>query len=527
MQPRPASTPSAAPSPQTRTAVTRAPDTGSRTAPSITRSEPAAPSAATPRAPTVSRTAPSITRSEPAAPGRTRPEISAARTPASGSSRATPPVTSREPSPRTAATERPTTARTAATRLDRDAISRLPSTAERTAATRLTRPDERSQIQAATRGTAALSHGGTSNALRPRGTADSRLAYAPASLRSDAGRLSTRDTSLSNARRSVPERVKPRIAAPRISSSRYHDGRYSVYTPPPRHVTARPAGPLRRPVYHPLPPPRTYHRHDVHRRHSSFYLNLAIGSGWYTPGWHGPAWYGPVYYPASGFSFAWSNHRYGLSIWNSTPVYVTPYYDSWVCGGWGFSSLYYGGWRSGWYGGVSYIWNPWPVYRTVYLYDPVPVVTRTETVYVTQPATQATVVYEEQPDNAPAAPPNVTPQAAPVSTTEPLLPQPVPAPATQPENTAEDAAPDVAYTDTGTDDCFCPCGCNGRRPCICDYACGAEYAVTREAFDLSLSFASYAETLDPEVIWGVYAGLDRIAASDDGTLYDNLSATAY
>jgi len=409
--------------------------------------------------------------------------------------------------------------------MDRDAISRLPSAAERAAATRLTRPDERSQIQAATRGTAALSHGGTSNALRPRGTADSRLAYAPASLRSDAGRLSTRDTSLSNARSSVPERVKPRIAAPRTSSSRYQDGRYSVYSPPARHA----AGPYR-PGHH--RPYRYDHDRSHHRRdhHSSFYLGLALGSGWYTPGWYGPAWYGPAYYPASGFSFSWSNRRYGLSVWNSAPVYATPYYDSWSCGGWGFSSLYYGGWHSGWYGGVSYIYNPWPVYRTTYFYDPAPVVTRTETVYVTQPAAQTTVIYEEPQTAyapAPAAPLNAYAQSVPVSTTAPLLPQPVAAPAIEPDNTLWDAAPAVTAVDAAAIGCFCPCHCNGQRPCICAYPCGAEYAVAREEFDLRLSFASYADTLDPETIWVAYAGLDRVAALDGDTLYADSAATAY
>ena len=526
--PRPAVTwerPAAAPAAPTRqaspspAAVTRTPDTA-RTAPAITR--PATPSVAMPRAPVIQPPA-AVTRTDSATPVRTRPEIRTERTPAAGTGRETSPVVRHETPTRTATLERPAATRAAAPHIDRDAISRLPTAAERTAATRLARPDERSQIRAATRGTASLNRGGTSSALRPSGTTDSRLAYVPAS-RSDADRLMTRGTSLLGTRRSAPTRTKPGTFAPVSTISRYRDGRYSVYTPPVRHTAARHIGPYR-PSYH-RPDRYDHHRHNDRRHHSSFYLGLSIGSGWYTPGWYGPAWYGPVYYPASGFSFSWSNRRYGLSIWNSGPVYATPYYDSWNCGGWGFSSLYYGGWHSGWYGGVSYIYNPWPVYRATYFYDPVPVVTRTETVYVTQPATQTTVVYEEPQTyaSAPAAPLSAYPTA---STTAPLLPQPVAAPAIQPEDTMWDAAPAVARIDTETIGCFCSCHCNGQRPCICAYPCGAEYAIVREEFDLGLSFASYADTLDPETIWGSYAGFDRWATLDDGTLYADSAAAAY
>ena len=526
--PRPAVTwerPAAAPAAPTRqaspspAAVARTPDTV-RTAPAITR--PATPSVAMPRAPVIQPPA-AVTRTDSATPVRTRPEIRTERTPAAGTGRETSPVVRHETPTRTATLERPAATRAAAPHIDRDAISRLPTAAERTAATRLARPDERSQIRAATRGTASLNRGGTSSALRPSGTTDSRLAYVPAS-RSDADRLMTRGTSLLGTRRSAPTRTKPGTFAPVSTISRYRDGRYSVYTPPVRHTAARHIGPYR-PSYH-RPDRYDHHRHNDRRHHSSFYLGLSIGSGWYTPGWYGPAWYGPVYYPASGFSFSWSNRRYGLSIWNSGPVYATPYYDSWNCGGWGFSSLYYGGWHSGWYGGVSYIYNPWPVYRATYFYDPVPVVTRTETVYVTQPATQTTVVYEEPQTyaSAPAAPLSAYPTA---STTAPLLPQPVAAPAIQPEDTMWDAAPAVARIDTETIGCFCSCHCNGQRPCICAYPCGAEYAIVREEFDLGLSFASYADTLDPETIWGSYAGFDRWATLDDGTLYADSAAAAY
>ena len=85
----------------------------------------------------------------------------------------------------------------------------------------------------------------------------------------------------------------------------------------------------------------------------------------------------------------------------------------------------------------------------------------------------------------------------------------------------------MAAVDAAAIGCFCPCHCNGQRPCICAYPCGAEYAVAREEFDLRLSFASYADTLDPETIWVAYAGLDRVAALDGDTLYADSAATAY
>lgn len=194
-----------------------------------------------------------------------------------------------------------------------------------------------------------------------------------------------------------------------------------------------------------------------------------------------PVWYSQSVYPASGFGFSWSSRSLGLSFYSHTPTYAyTRYYNSWHCGGLGYSSVYYGGWRSGWYGGFSYVYNPWPVYRTYYLHDPYPVVTRTETVYITQPATTTYIVQEQAPSVTTA------------------VTQPPSLAATIPQERAEPS-----------DGCFCACHCNNRQACTCDYPCGAEQAVVPEAFSLSLSYVSYAVTLNPETIWASYAGLDR------------------
>ena len=56
--------------------------------------------------------------------------------------------------------------------------------------------------------------------------------------------------------------------------------------------------------------------------------------------------------------------------------------------------------------------------------------------------------------------------------------------------------------------CFCACKCNGRVPCICEYPCGSEFAYSPEDYTLG-GFSSYADSLNKELIWSSYAGLDR------------------
>jgi hypothetical protein len=221
-----------------------------------------------------------------------------------------------------------------------------------------------------------------------------------------------------------------------------------VYQPPVNH---RPAPrPPHSSGWNVRPAPR-------HTYSSSFSFSASFGPSWYAP---------TYYYPSSGFYASWSGRRWGIgvSFWPHTPVYYTPYYDTWAYGGWGYTRVYSGGWQYGWYGGASYFYDPWPVYRTVYLDPP------TETVvYVTQPAT-TTVIYEQ----APAAP-------AAVSQTAPILPSAVP-----PDGAA---AGTQGWDDMFFDDMFPPI----------------------ESVSVDLEFASYAETLDRADIWVSYAGLDRLS----------------
>lgn len=300
---------------------------------------------------------------------------------------------------------------------------------------------------------------------------ENRLAHAtslqrPSSLSSAA--LDRRNTaiprggsSLSSNRR-APDRVKPAFGVG-SGSSRYRDGRYAVSAP--RHNAPIRHNDYRRPNYH---GGHNHHHHHGrhHHRGSSFFWGLALGSIW-SPGWSsynygwGGGWYGWGGSRNWGFGFSYS------------PYYAPSYYDPWFNGGWGYD---------GWYGGFSYTYNPWPVYRSYYFYDPVPVA---ETVYVTQPSTTPQVIYMNE---APAA---ATAYA-------------------QPDYSATlwDAAPATAQAETAAIGCSCACHCNGERPCICEYPCGAEYTLYPEDFDLT-AYRSYADTLDPETIWASYAGFDR------------------
>ena len=197
-----------------------------------------------------------------------------------------------------------------------------------------------------------------------------------------------------------------------------------------------------------------------------------------------PIWWGPVLYP-SGFGISWSSGSFGLSFSTSaySPFYAhRPYYDSWYYNGWGYSSAYYGGWSRGWYGGFSYVYNPWPVYRTHYLYSPPTLVY--ETAYSQPPA--QTVVYQtvqhlDQPLTVASTPVTAVPPAQ------------------------------HAHAEQEGYRCSCACGCNGQVPCTCEYPCGSEYDDDEtQAYLLSNSFVSYAVSLNPETIWASYAGFDRI-----------------
>ena len=195
-----------------------------------------------------------------------------------------------------------------------------------------------------------------------------------------------------------------------------------------------------------------------------------------------PAWCRPIIYPVS-FGLARSSYgAYAFAVSPYTPGYTTytctPYYDSWSYGSWGCSYAYYGGWHHGWYGGFSYVYNPWPVYSTCYFYD-APVVTRTETVYITQP-TAETAVYESVP-SAPAV--------------DHIA-----------EQTVEAAIPTSAQTTVPET----PAGESVNAFVLDDHFFDFGYATAPE--DFTLHFASYAESLDAEMIWSSYAGFDRMDA---------------
>ena len=202
-----------------------------------------------------------------------------------------------------------------------------------------------------------------------------------------------------------------------------------------------------------------------------------------------PVWCGPVVYPASGFGFTWWDNNFAISFSSYSPVrynYHTPYYNSWYYGGCGYSSVYYGGWRRGWYGGLSYVCNPWPVYRTYYLYEPEPIV-------IEQPVViRQEVIVEQEP--APVTETTVI-QAAPISyasgypsdymvveerTTISQVTD------TEDFNAAE-FDPEYIYEDQ-----FDPFYYDGE---MLDE-------------ELQIGFSSYASSLNPESIWLSYAQLD-------------------
>ena len=274
------------------------------------------------------------------------------------------------------------------------------------------------------------------------------------------------------------------------------DSRTPRLTPRRESVRGRPESRLRN--VRPTPfraPPRVYrpspHRHPTARyRHRSPYVFDPWTFRHHHRGFSHIVYRPVPIYAASGMSFFWSSGAFALGFstysWPSYGYTYTRYYDSWHDGYWGYSNLYLGGWRNGWYGGFSYIYNPWPVYRTYYFYEPAPVVTRVETVYVEQ-AAPATVTATTT-SSATVAPPATSAVEEPVGAW------------------AEAPAPERVEAQSYR--CFCACGCNGTRPCFCDYPCGAEYEDITTRTDLRLGYVSYAESLNPEAIWASYAGLD-------------------
>lgn len=236
-----------------------------------------------------------------------------------------------------------------------------------------------------------------------------------------------------------------------------------------------------------------HYRHVAsYNRSASFWqaFGVTIGASLFAP-----FYIAPVVYPARSY--------YGTT-WYTSPVVVSvstrshyptyayrPYYcnTGTIHDGFHYSSAYYGGWRGNWYGGFSYIFNPTPVYSSYYLCN------EPQTIVVQQPAPE--VVYVNQPVQ-PAAPPQES-----ILDTAPLTTQPQPALETAAEAVATQTPPAEENAH-----CFCACKCNGRVPCICEYACGSEFAYSPDTYTLK-GFSSYAESLNTELIWSSYAGLDR------------------
>ncbi|MDD2599233.1 MAG: hypothetical protein PHO37_08420 [Kiritimatiellae bacterium] len=296
------------------------------------------------------------------------------------------------------------------------------------------------------------------------------------------------------------------------------DYRVQSQRPGPYAGNSRP-GSLRRPDSTPDYYNRNYNRNSgYHDRryyhpsgHSSYRHRYSPYSHYYNPynRCFTPAWRGPVVYPSfydygyrSGFSlgFSWSSGSSWLSFSSSSPVYYnyhTPYYSSAYYGGSGYSSMYYGGWRSGWYGGFSYVYNPWPVYRTYYLYEPTPLVIQQPVIIQQEAVVQYERPLEKYTSEVQVQPVTYISQQNPGQivieerTTIRDADQPIEYPAAEPEYPADEP---VAYNpEYAADDLYD------------EYFYAGEYM--REEF--TLIFSSYATSLNPETIWISYAGLDR------------------
>ena len=262
----------------------------------------------------------------------------------------------------------------------------------------------------------------------------------------------------------------PTTRPPSSAAFRPPPNPYPLTRPPSAFTRPLPSHPTR-----PLPPPHisrpgrwhppTYYPNHYYPQPTYYGYYGPTRARVYISPWVSlaPVWWGPVLYPA-GFGITWSSGAVTLSFSTYSPYYAyRPYYDSWYYNGWGYSSIYYGGWSGGWYGGFSYVHNPWPIYRTYYLYSSAPV---------------QNFVYQEKVVEQPVEPAFATP-------------------------------PPTPLTDE-TNECFCACHCNGKVPCTCEYPCGSEIGDETETYQLKSSFVSYTVTLNPETIWASYAGFDRI-----------------
>lgn len=310
---------------------------------------------------------------------------------------------------------------------------------------------------------------------------------------------STESAPLKQAQLQATSLRSPQRTDSRTYGNDQHRPAYSShYQPAPHHAPAR---------YNNCNPYYSHHypSHSGHNYHHSYGYHYSEGAFWTAFGLtlgaslFAPVYMGPVYTSTS-YTTAWHGGAVTVSVGGPAYSYYSPFYRPYYCNtgyihdGWHHSSAYYGGWRCNWYGGFSYMFNPMPVYRTYYLYEePQTIVIEKpapQVVYVNQPAQQQVVEYVQQ---VPATPASELPSAQPAL---PLV-------------TAE--AQTVQAQENAH--CFCACKCNGRIACICEYACGSEFAYSPDDYTLK-GFASYAESLNNELIWSSYAGLDRPEATD-------------
>ncbi|MFO7936603.1 MAG: hypothetical protein R6V06_03235 [Kiritimatiellia bacterium] len=223
--------------------------------------------------------------------------------------------------------------------------------------------------------------------------------------------------------------------------------------------------------YHPARASSRHYYHPAHRRADRRFHRSRSR----------PLWWGPFSYPAS-YGFTWRGGGiFSVSFVSHSPFYYnyhTPYYNSW----------YYSGWRHGWYGGLSYVCNPWPVYRTCYFYDADPVIIE-KPVLITEenelaPAESTTTEIQTAPaDGTSGYPDNY------VVVEERTTIRSASARETEQHSANAGFDPDYIYEDQ-----FDPFYYNGVIP--------------DEEF--RIAFSSYASTLNPESIWISYAGLNRI-----------------
>lgn len=321
---------------------------------------------------------------------------------------------------------------------------------------------------------------------RPNATA---LKGTPRSIERGEPRRPAERMSLRSGRDSTPAATQPEAASRRTTSTppslrqrSSHPGRPILTGGGPRssgryNTSLRPSAPLRPHNVRNTTINNYYYSNKVKVRPKR---SFSLSFGWYSPG----------------LALGFSTGHMGYTPWPAT--------YGWY-GNWGYhpSSLYYSSfglsWYSGWWGGYYHLHNPWPAYHSYSYYEPAPLVTRTEYVYVQQPAS-ATII-----DSAPV----IVEPATTYPTQSYLLPETTNNAPVIIESPLSNG--DLSSTPTSLiPSCFCACQCNGERPCVCEFPCGMEFAWDPNEFNLHNTFISFTEEPRIEAIWMAYAGLNTL-----------------